>query len=109
MTEQEQARLDKFVTLAADHDVPAHLRTGLGLYYLLGVIPGDFLMAFLSHDFRGMMAHGDDNSIAGLKTLYMFMYNCVPSVCWGSRGNVELWPARAKAQGIMTLSGMVEF
>ena len=107
MKEEEQAALDKFVTLAKSKDVPPHLCEGLGRYVLFGIFPGSFLIAFMSHDFHGVMSYGDDMSIAGLKPTRIFVFNNLPIACRGSEKNMFEWSLHAKEVGAVELIKLV--
>lgn len=66
--------------------VPVSLQGGLARYLLDGVVPGKFLLAVLVGDLFAAVRHADDDSMAGLKPIVMFLFNSVPANAFG---NVE--------------------
>lgn len=71
--------------------IPVHLQAGLGRYLYNHAKPGDFLMAVLSNDLMGALAHGDEESIAGLRDLIAYLYWEVGVDCYGSKETVDKW------------------
>lgn len=71
--------------------VPEHLREGLARYILRGITPGSFLRAVLCNDLHGAIRHGDDDSIAGLRDIIMFLNNDCPTGCFGHPEKFSDW------------------
>jgi len=71
--------------------VPGHLQGSLQRYVEYGIHPGDFLLAVLCNDLFGALNRADYKSIAGLQGLCTWIYNHVPSQCYGSRDKVVDW------------------
>lgn len=63
----------------------------LRLYVFEHLPPGQFLTAVLSNDLNGAIAHADDTRMAALKRIVQFVYNDLPSQCWGSKEKVDRW------------------
>lgn len=85
--------LSKLLTIMSrsSNYVPEHLREGLALYMMGGILPGDFLTAVLENDLTRAMAFGDDSSLAGLHSLVCFLMNECPTAAWGSVDTVRAW------------------
>lgn len=73
------------------YGVPEHLRHGLAFYLAHHIQPGHFLIAVLQNDLIGAIGRGDDNSIAGLKALVVFLYNGAPATAFGTPEKVDQW------------------
>jgi len=104
MTEKEQDAMDKVMSLAYRKGVPEHLCEGLARWYLFGILPGSYLESLLKHDLRGVMDYGDEDSIAGLKATWVFIYNNFPGLVWGSEENMAEWQKHIKEVGVEELS-----
>lgn len=78
-----------------------HLWRGLKYYVLEGRPTGQFLEALFSNDLFKVYAHGDDEALASLKAMVMFIYNECPQGCHGSPGHVSRWRERGGAQGAL--------
>lgn len=72
--------------------VPEHLWPGLVRYFIMGIKPGDFLLAVLKNDLKDAVVRAGDPSILG--PLIMWLNNCVPAPSWGDPAAVEGWMAR---------------
>lgn len=59
-----------------------------------GITPGDFLTAVLNNDLREAIFRADENSLENITHIVAYLYNCVPSVCWGSIEKVNNWKGR---------------
>ena len=78
--------------------VAEHLHEGLVNYVNQYIQPGDFLMQVLSNDLRGAFERGDEESIASLRALVLWLYNEAPANCWGRPSVVTAWLARRNRQ-----------
>lgn len=74
--------------------LPAHMREGMQLWIERGIEPGSFLMAVLCNDLMGALGRADSTNINALKNYGMFLYNEVPSDCYGSPEKCEAWAER---------------
>lgn len=72
-------------------DLPAHFYDTLKLYLEHGCRPGQFLTAVLCNDLSQAVAHADDEALANLKRIVQFVYNDMPSPCWGTPDKVWAW------------------
>jgi len=88
--------LAMFPELAADrldsrgYDIPIKTVTALERYVFESRSPGSFLTAVLSNDLQMAVIYADDDNLAALKPICQFVFNRLPSVCWGSETAVEL-------------------
>ncbi len=83
------ASLEKFSYL--DQKIPPNLWDGLVRYVVEGRGTGDFLMACFENHLGEAISHADGNSIKALPAVHAWMYNWIPSVCYGSYKDVQLW------------------
>jgi hypothetical protein len=79
--------------------LPEHMREVMQLWVERGIDPGDFLMAVLRNDLMGALGKADSTNIDRLKDYGMFLYNEVPSGCFGSLENVSAWMERGGLLG----------
>jgi hypothetical protein len=96
--ERERWRGDLAPLLAR---VPEHLREGIERYVLDGGYVGDFLSRVIENDLLGAVAHGDDNSLAGLKPLMQALYNGAPTQCRGSIARRQAWQEQGGIAGMV--------
>lgn len=59
---------------------------------------GDFLRALLSNNLCEAVVRGDENNQAALVDWVRFLYNEVPSACWGSPAKVDAWLEREASE-----------
>lgn len=71
--------------------VPPHLVEGLVAYVTQARPTGDFLQAVLENDLKEAFGRADEESARGMKAIMTWLYNCVPSVCYGSKPRVTAW------------------
>ena len=79
--------------------LPEHMQDGMRLYIERGVEPGSFITAVLCNDLMGALGKADDINRHRLFDYGLFLYNEVPSSCFGSREKVAAWVARGGLQG----------
>jgi len=71
--------------------LPPHMHMGLAMYKVIGLRPGDFLLAALKNDLRGAAQYADDTNFSLLGVYVAYFYNHLPSPAWGSPEKVEKW------------------
>lgn len=76
--------------------IPERMMDGLQRYVVNHIAPGDFLMAVLTNDLHEALGRADDENMANLPAYGAFLYNNVPSNCWGSPEKVQAWLAERK-------------
>ena len=63
----------------------------LNRYVTLHVPTGDFLRGVLSNNLLESFELADDENLAALHEIVMYIYNEIPSRCWGSPEKVKAW------------------
>jgi hypothetical protein len=71
--------------------VPGHLCGGLRRYVEEHIMPGGFLRSCLENNLMQAVSRADATSRASLRGITLFMYNELPSNCWGSSQIVQEW------------------
>lgn len=74
------------------------LRGGLIRWVESGVYPGSFLRAVLANDLHEAVVHADRDSLAGIRSLVLFVYNELPSQAWGSAEKCKKWHESKKQE-----------
>jgi len=67
------------------------------LYVEQGVLPGSFLRAVISNNLVEAFAQADSTNILRLFDYANFLYNEVPSPCWGSEEKMLAWAEKRRA------------
>ena len=70
---------------------PDHVRDSLQLYIEQGYGPGGFLYSVLSNDLMAAVSRADNTSLAVLPAMVSWLYNEVPTACYGSPQRVRSW------------------
>ena len=73
------------------YQIPEHMHHGVIDYVTDGHPVGNFLGALLSNDLRSTFNHADDYNKERISNWIAFLWNCVPSACWGSPNAVAKW------------------
>ena len=71
--------------------IPEHMIGGVARYIEEGIPTGDFLRCIFSNDLMGAYAHADDKNSRRVRTYCMYLYNEVPTNCWGSHEHYLAW------------------
>lgn len=71
--------------------IPAHTKTALDKYVNNKFAPGGFLWAVLSNDLFGAVGRADSMNKYALPEIIAYIYNYLPSDCWGSEKKVNDW------------------
>jgi len=74
-----------------ERGLPDYMWPGVRHHVRSGHSTGHFLTAILSNDLAEVVNRADDKNMALLKTWVMFLYNVLPSGCWGSKAKVKAW------------------
>lgn len=69
----------------------AHLLESLRAYAEVGRPTGDFLRCVLENDLFGALGRADDVNKWLLPFICMYIYNEMPTACWGSAEKVDRW------------------
>lgn len=68
-----------------------HIKESLKRYVENKTPTGGFLEAVLSNDLVGAIGRADSENINRLPEIVRYIYNTLPSNCWGSREKVVQW------------------
>jgi hypothetical protein len=71
--------------------IPQYMRGGVARYLLQGIPPGSFLQAVFSNDLMSAAGKADDTNIQCLAEYAKFLYNCAPTISYGSKEIVKAW------------------
>ena len=71
--------------------IPEHTKYGIDKYVSDKIPPGDFLYALLTNNLLETMSRADDINQTYLFDIVKYLYNDVPSICWGSEEKVKEW------------------
>lgn len=71
--------------------IPVEIKESLGRYVHDRCPPGGFLRAVLENDLCEACAKADEQNKALLFTIVKYIYNEIPSTCWGSPARVQKW------------------
>ena len=86
-------------------EVPEHLFNGLRNFALHGLEPGGFMFALLSNDLRRSCELADAISGPAIFEIVSYIYNELPSNCWGSPEKVKAWLELGGLQGLTGRGG----
>jgi len=68
-----------------------YMHHGVVHYICDRLSPGDFLYAVFSNNLSKACYHADGTNINLIPVYCAFLYNYVPSECWGSEEKVKNW------------------
>lgn len=88
MTEKE-----RLIHSLNENGIPGYMHDGVLQYVLNHRACGDFFMAVVSNDLKEACGRADHNNQFLLFDYVRFLYNSVPSGCWGSKEKVTKWLA----------------
>jgi hypothetical protein len=74
-----------------DREMSPRIKESLDLYVNQGIPPGDFLLSVLSNDLFGALGRADSYNRATIFQITRYVYNNMPSNCWGSPEIVNKW------------------
>lgn len=67
------------------------VKTAINRYVSHNEHPGSFIVSILQNDLKKTMLYADDQSIKDLREIYLYIYNSLSGICWGSKEIVEKW------------------
>ena len=73
------------------YDIPGYMYEGIYRYVEHRILPGSFLEAVLCNDLKEAVARADGQNIRRLPEYVRFLFNEVPTNCWGSPQAVKEW------------------
>ena len=71
--------------------IPLPILEGLRKYGLHHLPVGGFLYAVLCNNLHQAVCRADVGSLAEIRQIVLYVYNAMPSPCWGSPEKVEAW------------------
>ena len=82
----------------------SYMIDGVKRYVENGGDAGDFLTALFSNDLVGALSRADDSNREKIWDWVKFLWNEVPSNCWGSREQVIQWQKKGGKKGLKSIS-----
>ena len=78
-----------------DYDtIPPKIRKALDRWANEGTPVGHFVTAVLENNLSDAVARADEDSLAALHSIVGYVYNELPSPCWGSPEKTKAWAKR---------------
>lgn len=71
--------------------IEQRFKESIDLYVQHRVPTGGFLRAVLENDLRNAIGSADMDAMDNLKHIVCYLYNEIPSNCWGNKERVEAW------------------
>jgi hypothetical protein len=71
--------------------IPPLVKISIDEWVLDGRPPGQFVQSVLKGDLFGAFRHGDPESLTALAAIVDYVYNKIPSTCWGSQEKMHNW------------------
>lgn len=71
--------------------IPELTQGALTRYVENRIATGGFLAKVLANDLFGAVGHADENNLRALPAIVRYVYNCMPSECWGDADKVKAW------------------
>lgn len=71
--------------------IPESTLETLDLFARYAMPPGGFVSAVLSNDLMEAFGRADEHNIAAMRHICSFVYNEMPSECWGNPAKVRAW------------------
>ena len=78
-------------------NIPPLVRNALDRWATEHKPAGDFVMSVLRNDLHQAVCRADERSLAALRDIVLYVYNELPSKCWGSDVAVNEWLEKRKA------------
>jgi len=89
--EDLQVMLAEHKALNPDLEIRADIKESLIMYSNEGLRPGGFLESVLANDLFGALGKADSYNRATIFQITSYIYNFLPSNCWGSYEIVNEW------------------
>lgn len=71
--------------------IEERFKESIDRYVKHGIPTGSFLNAVLENNLKEAVGRADHHAILNLKDIVIYLYNDVPSTCWGSPEKVKNW------------------
>jgi hypothetical protein len=79
--------------------IPERTKYTMDAYVERGQPMGDFLNAVFCNDLVEAVCRADENNLANLRLIVQYMYNRIPSECWGDKKTIKAWIEQGGMQG----------
>jgi hypothetical protein len=81
-------------------------RDEIDRYVATGVPPGKFLVAVLSDKLFESFNYADDYNSKNMLDIVRYVFNHIPSVCWGSQETMDKWMSHKGLSGYKGRKGV---
>ena len=78
--------------------MPPRILEGLRRYAIHHQEVGSFLRAVLENNLTEAVCRADPESLAALRIIVIYVYNCLPASCHGSPEAVKAWLKKGETQ-----------
>lgn len=78
--------------------IPERFKASLGRYVNDGIPTGSFLQCVLENNLFGAVQRADDEALVALPHIVGYVYNELPSGCYGSKERVTIWLRMTEAE-----------
>lgn len=89
--QRREAYPDLYESLNEYAEIPGYTLAAIRNYVIERRPTGHFLTAVLCNDLFEACFHADAANLSALPLIVKFIYNRVPSLCWGSKEKVQAW------------------
>lgn len=96
-TQRREAYPDLYESLNEYDNIPGYTLSAIRNYVIERRPVGHFLTAVLCNNLFEACFHADAANLAALPLIVKFIYNRVPSCCWGSKEKVFAWKTEQSA------------
>jgi hypothetical protein len=79
--------------------IPSHTKYTMDAYVERGQPMGDFLNAVFTNNLIEAVGRADSDNSKALKLIVQYMYNQLPSECWGDKATIKAWIEMGGMQG----------
>ena len=80
--------------------IPVDVRNSIDAWVTRAIPPGSFVTAVLENNLSEAFAHADDWSLDAMHSIVAYVYNEIPSPCWGSAEKMKAWRERFAPQTV---------
>ena len=98
----------ELITIDKCHTIPEDIYEALTIYVEKGYPVGNFLTNVLVNDLFGAISRADSTNRKYLTDICLYIYNKIPSKCWGSEEKVQAWMKHNGLSGINKIKVMTE-
>lgn len=85
----------------SESKIPELTKQTLGNYIHKGIMPGSFVMSMLENDLRKTYLNADNDNLVAIPSIFAYIRNSAPGLCWGSTRAVREWIEIGGMEGYM--------